>query len=41
MIFQKDKLNKNEYVPVHLRIIKDRKINYRSTGEMFAENFET
>ncbi|MCY7409858.1 MAG: site-specific integrase, partial [Chitinophagales bacterium] len=39
IIYRKDKLNKNNEAPIHLRIIKDRKINYVTTGIMIPEKF--
>jgi integrase/recombinase XerD len=39
IIFRKDKLNKKHEAPIHLRIIKDRKISYISTGTMLSEKF--
>jgi integrase/recombinase XerD len=39
IIFRKDKLNKRHEAPIHLRIIKDRKISYISTGTMLNEKF--
>ncbi len=38
IIYRKDKLNKKGEAPIHLRIIKDRKINYISTGIMVTED---
>ena len=37
IVFRKGKFNKNRYAPAHLRIIKERKINYITTVEMLAE----
>jgi integrase/recombinase XerD len=39
IIFRKDKLNSDHEAPIHLRIIKDRKINYISTGVMLPIKF--
>ncbi len=39
IVFRKDKLNKKGNAPIHFRIIKDRKINYISSGYMLAEKF--
>lgn len=38
IIYRKDKLNKKGEAPIHLRIIKDRKISYISTGIMVTED---
>ena len=38
VIYRKDKLNKKGLAPVHLRIIKDRKISYISSGIMLPED---
>lgn len=38
IIYRKDKLNKKGEAPVHFRIIKDRKINYISSGIMIPED---
>ncbi len=38
IVYRKDKLNKKGEAPVHLRIIKDRKISYIATGIMLPEN---
>lgn len=37
IVFRKDKLNKKSEAPIHFRIIKDRKINYISSGIMLPE----
>jgi len=37
IVYRKDKLNKDNEAPVHLRIIKDRRINYVTTGIMIPE----
>lgn len=34
IVFRKDKLNKKNEAPIHFRLIKDRKINYISSGIM-------
>ncbi|MGB3077372.1 MAG: Arm DNA-binding domain-containing protein, partial [Chitinophagales bacterium] len=39
VIFRKDKLNADQAAPIHLRIIKDRKINYISTGVLVPSKF--
>ncbi|MEP7129008.1 MAG: phage integrase SAM-like domain and Arm DNA-binding domain-containing protein, partial [Chitinophagales bacterium] len=39
IIFRNDKLNSKSLAPIHLRIIKDRKTNYISTGIMLPEKF--
>lgn len=39
IVFRKDKLNKKGEAPIHLRIIKDRKINYISTTIMLPKDF--
>lgn len=39
IIFRKDKLNHKGEAPIHLRIIKDRKINYVTAGIMLPEKF--
>jgi len=39
IVFRKDKLNKKQEAPVHLRIIKDRKISYISTSIMLPEKY--
>jgi len=39
IVFRKDKLNKKDEAPIHFRIIKDRKINYISSGYMLLEKF--
>lgn len=38
IVFRKDKLNKSGKAPVHFRIIKDRKINYISSGILLLVN---
>jgi integrase/recombinase XerD len=38
IVFRKDKLNKKNEAPIHLRIIKDRKISYISTGYSVLES---
>lgn len=38
IIYRKDKVNKKEASPIHLRIIKDRKISYISTGISVTED---
>ncbi len=38
IIYRKDKVNKKGEAPVHLRIIKDRKISYISTGILLPED---
>jgi integrase len=38
IIYRKDKLNKKGEAPIHLRIIKDRKISYISTGILVPED---
>lgn len=38
VIYRKDKLNKHGLAPVHLRVIKDRKINYISTSISLKES---
>jgi integrase/recombinase XerD len=38
IIYRKDKVNKKGLSPVHLRIIKDRKISYISTGILLPED---
>lgn len=37
IVYRKDKVNKKGEAPVHLRIIKDRKISYISTGILLPE----
>ncbi len=39
IIFRKENLNKNGEAPIHLRIIKDRKINFISTGIMLPKKY--
>ncbi|MEO5675241.1 MAG: phage integrase SAM-like domain and Arm DNA-binding domain-containing protein, partial [Chitinophagales bacterium] len=39
IIFRRDKLNRKKEAPIHLRIIKDRRINYVTTGIMLPEKF--
>src|SRR5262249_35357829 len=39
VIYRKDKLNLKGEAPIHLRIIKDRRINYVTTGIMLPEKF--
>src|SRR5258706_75920 len=39
IIYRKDKLNLKGEAPIHLRIIKDRRINYVTTGIMLPEKF--
>jgi integrase/recombinase XerD len=39
IIYRTDKLNLNGLAPIHLRIIKDRKVNYITTGIMLPEKF--
>ncbi|HAO05509.1 MAG TPA: hypothetical protein DCQ50_00720 [Chryseobacterium sp.] len=38
IIYRKDKKNKKQLAPIHLRIIKDRKISYIATGIMLVED---
>lgn len=38
IIYRKDKLNKQGQAPVHFRLIKDRKINYISSGILLSES---
>jgi integrase/recombinase XerD len=38
IIYRKDKLNKKGEAPIHFRIIKDRKVNYISSGIMLIED---
>lgn len=38
IVYRKDKLNKKGEAPIHFRIIKDRKINYISSGIMIPED---
>ena len=41
IIFRRDKINKKNEAPIHFRIIKDRKINYISSGIMLpVENWD-
>ena len=39
VVFRKEKLNKKGEAPIHLRIIKDRKINFITTGIMLPKKF--
>ncbi len=39
IVFRKEKLNKKGEAPIHLRIIKDRKINFITTGIMLPQKF--
>lgn len=39
IIFRKDKLNQKDEAPIHLRIIKNRKINYVTSGIMLPQKF--
>ena len=41
IVFRRDKINKKNEAPIHFRIIKDRKINYISSGIMLpVENWD-
>ena len=37
IVFRRDKINKKNEAPIHFRIIKDRKINYISSGIIIPE----
>jgi integrase/recombinase XerD len=39
IVYRKDKLNSRGEAPIHFRIIKDRKINYVSSGKMLHEKY--